>query len=95
MAAILHRLGYIEMGWGRGWLITSTRFAHGRSIRNAVERARLRQASRLFDANRRLTRRDLLTIEPDDIRQSSVFDDIHEEDHEEGAGHKKKEVQAN
>jgi hypothetical protein len=55
------------------------RFAHGRSIRNAVERARLRQASRLFEADRRLTRSDLLTIEPDDIRQSSVFDDILEQ----------------
>jgi probable Rubsico expression protein CbbX len=71
------------------------RFAHGRSIRNAVERARLRQASRLFDADRRLTRRDLITIEPDDIRQSSVFDDIHEEDGADGAGHKKKQEQAN
>jgi probable Rubsico expression protein CbbX len=55
------------------------RFAHGRSIRNAVERARLRQASRLFEADRRLTRSDLMTIEPDDIRQSSVFDDILEQ----------------
>ena len=29
------------------------RFAHGRSIRNAIDRARLRQASRLYDAPRR------------------------------------------
>jgi probable Rubsico expression protein CbbX len=55
------------------------RFAHGRSIRNAVERARLRQANRLFDADRRLTRTDLVTIEADDIRQSSVFDDVQEQ----------------
>jgi probable Rubsico expression protein CbbX len=49
------------------------RFAHGRSIRNAIERARLRQATRLFDANRKLSKRDLITIEPDDIRRSSVL----------------------
>jgi hypothetical protein len=51
------------------------RFAHGRSVRNAIERARMRQATRLFDANRKLTKRDLVTIEADDIRQSSVFSD--------------------
>jgi probable Rubsico expression protein CbbX len=65
---------YIERRVGR------PRFANGRSIRNAVERARLRQANRLFESNRRLTRTDLLTLEPEDILQSSVFDDIHEEE---------------
>jgi hypothetical protein len=54
------------------------RFAHGRSIRNAIERARLRQATRLFDANRKLTKRDLVTIEPADILQSSVLTDTEE-----------------
>jgi probable Rubsico expression protein CbbX len=54
------------------------RFAHGRSIRNAIERARMRQAMRLFDSGRKLTEQDLITIEPDDIRQSSVFDDTDE-----------------
>jgi probable Rubsico expression protein CbbX len=49
------------------------RFAHGRSIRNAIERARLRQATRLFQSHQKLTRRDLVTIEPDDILQSSVL----------------------
>jgi probable Rubsico expression protein CbbX len=49
------------------------RFAHGRSIRNAIERARLRQATRLFQSQRKLTKRDLVTIEPDDILQSSVL----------------------
>ena len=52
------------------------RFAHGRSIRNAVERARMRQANRLFESHRRLTRTDLVTLEADDILQSSVFEDI-------------------
>ncbi len=49
------------------------RFAHGRSIRNAIERARMRQAVRLFDSTRKLTREDLVTIEAEDILRSSVF----------------------
>jgi hypothetical protein len=65
--------GYIEAR------VRRPRFAHGRSIRNAIERARLRQATRLFESHRKLTRRDLVTIEADDILQSSVFDDTGEE----------------
>jgi len=61
------------------------RFAHGRSIRNAIERARMRQATRLFQSNRKLTKRDLITIEPDDIRQSSVFSDTEEGSDAEGS----------
>jgi ribulose 1,5-bisphosphate carboxylase large subunit-like protein len=49
------------------------RFANGRSVRNAIERARMRQATRLFRCQRKLTRADLVMIEPDDILQSSVF----------------------
>jgi len=55
------------------------RFAHGRSIRNAIERARMRQATRLFDSPRKLTKTDLITLEPDDILQSSVFSDTEEQ----------------
>jgi len=52
------------------------RFANARSVRNALERARLRQASRIVsDANRRLTKADLMRIEADDILQSRVFTD--------------------
>jgi len=69
------------------------RFAHGRSIRNAIERARLRQATRLFGAHRKLTKRDLVTIEPDDILQSSVFDDTNEAP--EPHGSPRPEAQAN
>ena len=54
------------------------RFAHGRSIRNAVERARMRQAMRLFDSGRKLTKRDLVTLEADDVLRSSVFNDTEE-----------------
>ena len=54
--------------------VDQPRFAHGRSIRNAIERARMRQAMRLFEAERELTKEDLVTIEADDIRRSSVFE---------------------
>ena len=49
------------------------RFAHGRSIRNAIERARMRQATRLVDSQEKLTKKDLITLEAGDILQSSVF----------------------
>jgi probable Rubsico expression protein CbbX len=49
-------------------------FANARSIRNALDRARLRQASRIISsADRPLSREDLMTIEGDDIRASRVF----------------------
>jgi probable Rubsico expression protein CbbX len=64
--------------------IERPRFANGRSIRNAVERARMRQANRLFDAGRRLTKTDLVSLEADDILQSSVFDDIQDKEPDDG-----------
>jgi probable Rubsico expression protein CbbX len=49
-------------------------FANARSVRNALDRARLRQASRLFaERDRPLTREDLTTLAPADIRGSSLF----------------------
>ncbi len=50
-------------------------FANARSIRNALDRARLRQANRLFaSGGRQLTRTDLMTIEAEDILVSRVFE---------------------
>jgi probable Rubsico expression protein CbbX len=49
------------------------RFAHARSIRNAIDRARLRQASRLFESETALGRDELITIEAEDLLKSSVF----------------------
>jgi probable Rubsico expression protein CbbX len=49
------------------------RFANARSIRNAIDRARLRQADRLFAREGELTREQLATLEADDILRSSVF----------------------
>ena len=49
-------------------------FANARSIRNALDRARLRQAKRLFERRGEvLTREALMTIEAEDIRASRVF----------------------
>jgi probable Rubsico expression protein CbbX len=49
-------------------------FANARSIRNAIDRARMRQANRLFKhQGPGLTKRDLITIEAEDITASRVF----------------------
>lgn len=49
-------------------------FANARSVRNALDRARLRQANRLFSRGAGpFTRDELMTIEPEDIRASRVF----------------------
>jgi probable Rubsico expression protein CbbX len=51
------------------------RFANARSIRNAIDRARLRQAGRLFADPGPLSREQLVTIESQDILRSSVLAD--------------------
>jgi probable Rubsico expression protein CbbX len=49
-------------------------FANARSIRNAIDRSRMRQANRLFSRmGSPLTKRDLMTIEAEDITASRVF----------------------
>jgi probable Rubsico expression protein CbbX len=49
-------------------------FANARSVRNALDRARLRAASRLFAVrDRPLTESDLTTLVPEDILASRVF----------------------
>jgi probable Rubsico expression protein CbbX len=53
---------------------TQPHFANARSIRNALDRARLRQANRLFERRAEGISRDALsTIEDADIRASRVF----------------------
>ncbi|KWX04111.1 CbbX [Carbonactinospora thermoautotrophica] len=50
------------------------RFANARSVRNALERARLRQANRLVSATGRTWgREDLMRLEPEDFLASRVF----------------------
>jgi probable Rubsico expression protein CbbX len=54
--------------------IRQPNFANARSVRNALDRARLRQASRLFaERERRFTMEDLTSIASSDIRASRVF----------------------
>lgn len=54
--------------------VAQPHFANARSVRNALDRARLRQASRLFeDRDRVLSHEDLTTIEARDIRASRLF----------------------
>jgi probable Rubsico expression protein CbbX len=49
-------------------------FANARSVRNALDRARLRQANRLFAQHQdTITKKDLVTIEAEDILASRVF----------------------
>ncbi|BAZ06039.1 AAA family ATPase [Calothrix sp. NIES-3974] len=53
---------------------TMPHFANARSVRNAIDRARLRQASRLLSTgSNHITRQDLITIEAADILASRVF----------------------
>jgi probable Rubsico expression protein CbbX len=49
------------------------RFSNARSVRNAIDRARLRQANRLVAKGGRISKTDLMTIEAEDILASRVF----------------------
>jgi probable Rubsico expression protein CbbX len=48
-------------------------FANARSVRNAIDRARLRQATRLFERGGKVTPLELKEIDESDIRRSRVF----------------------
>mgnify|MGYP006092182521 CR=1 FL=1 len=53
---------------------TQPLFANARSMKNAIDRARMRQANRLFERNSEiLTKAHLTTLEPIDFLQSRVF----------------------
>ena len=52
---------------------TQPHFANARSIRNALDRMRLRLASRVFSADGVVTRDDLMTIHEADVRASRVY----------------------
>jgi hypothetical protein len=53
--------------------MTQPRFANARSVRNALERARLRHANRLVAASSTLGKDDLMRLEPADFLSSRVF----------------------
>ncbi|MDA8194964.1 MAG: hypothetical protein M0Z53_13335 [Thermaerobacter sp.] len=48
------------------------RFRYAGSIRNGIDRARLRQANRLCAQGGRLTKQALMTIKAEDIRASRI-----------------------
>ena len=51
-------------------------FANARSVKNALDRARMRQANRIFDSRDQvLTKKELVNLEANDILQSTVFQD--------------------
>jgi hypothetical protein len=57
--------------------INQPRFANGRSVRNAFDRVRMRQAIRLYEAaneGRKITKKDLVSLEAVDILKSRVFE---------------------
>jgi len=57
--------------------ISQPRFANGRSVRNAFDRVRMRQAIRLYEAaneGRKITKKDLVSLEAVDILKSRVFE---------------------
>ena len=49
-------------------------FANARSVKNALDRARMRQANRIFESRGQvLTKKELVNIEAQDILESSIF----------------------
>ena len=49
-------------------------FANARSVKNALDRARMRQANRIFDSRGQiLTKKELVNLEAQDFLQSTVF----------------------
>jgi len=55
--------------------MSQPRFANARSIRNAIDRLRLRQARRLVTGGGLIARGDLMEISAEDVRASRVFRD--------------------
>jgi probable Rubsico expression protein CbbX len=55
--------------------MSQPRFANARSIRNAIDRLRLRQARRLVAAGGSIVRDDLMEISDSDVRASRVFNE--------------------
>jgi len=77
LAAMQYRLSEEARGVLRDYIALrrgQANFSNARSIRNALDRARLRQAKRLFDQReRQLTPEALATIEAADLAASRVF----------------------
>ena len=59
---------YLRHRVGRPW------FANARSVRNAIDRIKLRQAKRLLHSGGKVALEELARIDASDIRQSRVFE---------------------
>ncbi|HVB23223.1 MAG TPA: CbbX protein [Ktedonobacteraceae bacterium] len=59
-------------------------FANARSVRNAIDRIRLRQANRLFVRGGKVSKIDLMTIEAEDVLASRVFTEGMPDEHQSG-----------
>lgn len=57
-------------------------FANARSVRNGIDRVKLRQAGRIVEQGGCIARQELMRIAAEDIRQSRVFQGGLETDHE-------------
>lgn len=55
--------------------MTLPHFSNARSVRNAIDRMKLRQANRLFSSDKKITRRELARIDEGDVRKSRVFEE--------------------
>ncbi|MFQ5802825.1 MAG: CbbX protein [Candidatus Methylomirabilales bacterium] len=55
-------------------------FANGRSVRNAIDRIKLRHANRLYSSGGSVNREDLARIDASDILKSRVFEEVPELD---------------
>ncbi|WP_329409661.1 AAA family ATPase [Nocardia vinacea] len=65
--------GYAAFGEYLTLRMSRPRFSNARSVRNALDRCRLRQAKRLVELRRPLTKTDLITLTDRDVYGSSVF----------------------
>jgi hypothetical protein len=53
--------------------MTQPHFSNARSVRNALDRIKLRQANRLVRAGGAVSKAELMRIDAADVRQSRVF----------------------
>ena len=60
--------------------MTLPNFANGRSVRNAIDRIKLRHANRLYSSGGTVTREDLARVDASDILKSRVFAEVPELD---------------
>jgi AAA+ superfamily predicted ATPase len=70
MASLLHQMGYLEVTLKQqlSRQMEDARFSNARSVRNDLDRARLRHAFRLSaEPDRRWGRDDLMRLEPSDV----------------------------